>query len=165
MSSMPSASMSRVRSVFLSLSGGAGTSLFAWFSLGGSLGVNGGWISCSGGGASPSLLDGSSGMIGGEFSCSSGASSSLLVSGCPSWPLLLCSGVGVLASLSLSSGLFGWLWRQSLEMACQWRTSFRCKRNKGIYYQKFRCNQERGGRNGNNTRVASTVRCNWGELS
>ena len=22
---------------------------------------------------------------------------------------------------------------------------FRCKRNKGIYYQKFRCNQEGGG--------------------
>ena len=45
------------------------------------------------------------------------------------------------------------------------RTSFRCKRNKGIYYQKFRCNQEGGGRNGNNTRVASTARCNQGELS
>ena len=37
------------------------------------------------------------------------------------------------------------LWRRSLEMACQRRTSFRCKRNKGIYYQKFRCNQEGGG--------------------
>ena len=37
------------------------------------------------------------------------------------------------------------VWRRSLEMACQWRTSFRCKRNKGIYYQKFRCNQEGGG--------------------
>ena len=59
----------------------------------------------------------------------------------------------------------GVLWRQSLEMACQRRTSFRCKRNKGIYYQKFRCNQEGGGRNGNDTRVASTARCNWGELS
>ena len=55
------------------------------------------------------------------------------------------------------------LWRQSLEMAYQRRTVFRCKRNKGIYYWKFRCNQEGGGRNGNNTRVASTVRCNWGE--
>ena len=37
------------------------------------------------------------------------------------------------------------VWRRSLEMACQRRTSFRCKRNKGIYYQKFRCNQEGGG--------------------
>ena len=37
------------------------------------------------------------------------------------------------------------LWRQSLEMACQRRTGFRCKRNKGIYYWKFRCNQEGGG--------------------
>ena len=86
MSSMPSASMSRVRSVFLSLSGGAGTLLFVRFSLGGSSGVNGGWISCSGGGASPSLS----------------------VPGCPSWPSLLCSGVGVLVSLSSSPGLFGW---------------------------------------------------------
>ena len=58
------------------------------------------------------------------------------------------------------------VWRRSLEMACQRRTSFRCKRNKGIYYQKFRCNQEGGGgRNGNDTRVASTARCNRGELS
>ena len=57
------------------------------------------------------------------------------------------------------------LWRRSLEMAYQRRTVFRCKRNKGIYYWKFRCNQEGGGRNGNDTRVASTVRCNWGELS
>ena len=52
------------------------------------------------------------------------------------------------------------LWRRSLEMACQQRTGFRCKRNKGIYYQKFRCNQEGGGRSGNDTRVASTARCN-----
>ena len=37
------------------------------------------------------------------------------------------------------------IWRRSLEIACQQRTSFRCKRNKGIYYQKFRCNQEGGG--------------------
>ena len=59
----------------------------------------------------------------------------------------------------------GGLWRQSLEMAYQRRTVFRCKRNKGIYYWKFRCNQEGGGRNGNDTRVASTVRCNRGELS
>ena len=57
------------------------------------------------------------------------------------------------------------VWRRSLEMACQQRTSFRCKRNKGIYYWKFRCNQEGGGRNGNDTRVASTARCNRGELS
>ena len=40
---------------------------------------------------------------------------------------------------------FGVLWRRSLEIACQRRTSFRCKRNKGIYYLKFRCNQEGGG--------------------
>ena len=53
-----------------------------------------------------------------------------------------------------------WIWRRSLEMACQRRTGFRCKRNKGIYYQKFRCNQEGGGRSGNDTRVASTARCN-----
>ena len=52
------------------------------------------------------------------------------------------------------------VWRRSLEMACQRRTGFRCKRNKGIYYQKFRCNQEGGGRSGNDTRVASTARCN-----
>ena len=52
------------------------------------------------------------------------------------------------------------IWRRSLEMACQRRTGFRCKRNKGIYYQKFRCNQEGGGRSGNDTRVASTARCN-----
>ena len=57
------------------------------------------------------------------------------------------------------------VWRRSLEMAYQRRTVFRCKRNKGIYYWKFRCNQEGGGRNGNDTRVASTVRCNRGELS
>ena len=57
------------------------------------------------------------------------------------------------------------VWRQSPEMACQQRTGFRCKRNKGIYYWKFRCNQEGGGRYGNDTRVASTVRCNQGELS
>ena len=37
------------------------------------------------------------------------------------------------------------VWKRSLEIACQRRTSFRCKRNKGIYYQKFRCNQEGGG--------------------
>ena len=55
---------------------------------------------------------------------------------------------------------FSLLWRRSLEMACQRRTGFRCKRNKGIYYQKFRCNQEGGGRSGNDTRVASTARCN-----
>ena len=52
------------------------------------------------------------------------------------------------------------IWRRSLEMACQRRTGFRCKRNKGIYYQKFRCNQEGGGRSRNDTRVASTARCN-----
>ena len=36
------------------------------------------------------------------------------------------------------------VWRRPPEMACQRRTGFRCKRNKGIYYQKFRCNQEWG---------------------
>ena len=65
-------------------------------------------IFATSGGASPSSLDGSSGVIGGKFSCSGGASSSLLVSGCPSWLSLLCSGVGVLVSLSSSPGLFGW---------------------------------------------------------
>ena len=72
---------------------------------------------------------------------------------------------GCLLVSELWESLLLGLWRRSLEMACQRRTGFRCKRNKGIYYQKFRCNQEGGGRSGNDTRVASTARCNQGELS
>ena len=42
---------------------------------------------------------------------------------------------------------------------------FQVQTKQGNLLLKFRCNQEGGGRNGNDTRVASTVRCNWGELS
>ena len=66
---------------------------------------------------------------------------------------------------SLGATRKGGVWRRSLEMACQRGPVLGANETREFIIRSLGATRKGGGRNGNDTRVASTARCNQGELS